>query len=90
MCSKRLRGLGIMNTRKLNEATLMKWIWRLYGDREGDLVSEVLKTKYLRRTSLANCKGTYGSQLWKGLQKVKEKFEWGAIVKVNNGKKTKF
>ena len=28
-------GLGITNTRKLNEALLMKWIWRLYKDKRG-------------------------------------------------------
>ena len=71
-------------------ALLMKWIWRLYRDREGGQVCEVLKSKYLSRSSLGNCRGTYGSQLWKGLQKVKVKFEWGDTFRVNNGKKTKF
>ena len=39
---------------------------------------------------MANWRGAHGSQFWKGLQKVKMKFEWGAVFKVNNGKKTKF
>ena len=31
-------GLGILNTRRLNEALLMKWVWRMYMGKEGDLV----------------------------------------------------
>ena len=38
-------GLGIGNTRKMNGALLIKWIWRLYEDREGDKVCELLKKK---------------------------------------------
>ena len=39
---------------------------------------------------MANCKGSVGSQFWRGVIKLKEKFFWGSVFMVNNGKKTKF
>jgi hypothetical protein len=42
-----LRGAGIINTRILNEALLLKWIWRLYNYEEGDMCCELPLRKYL-------------------------------------------
>ena len=38
MClPKDFGGLGIINTRILNDTLLLKWVWRLLRDKEGDL-----------------------------------------------------
>ena len=83
-------GLEILNTRRLNEALLMKWVWRMYLGKEGDLVYEMLQTKYLRSKSFTKCKGKNGSQFWRGVNKVKMKFSGGARFVVNSGKETLF
>ena len=72
------------------EALLMKWIWRLYKDKRGDMVCEMLKAKYLKRTNYASYQGKNGSQFWKGINKLKNKFLWGASFVIKNGKKIKF
>jgi hypothetical protein len=51
-----LRGAGIINTRVLNEALLLKWIWRLYNYEEGDMCCELPLRKYLLKKPLATCK----------------------------------
>lgn len=83
-------GLGITNTRALNEALLVKWVWRFYKEDEGDACCQLLRAKYLRNKPMLLCKGTTGSQFWRGVNKIKHLFSWGATFKVNNGKNTRF
>lgn len=66
-------GLGILNTRLMNEALLIKWIWRILSNREEDICCQLLRAKYLKRKSLQECRGKNGSQFWKGINKVKKK-----------------
>ena len=90
LSSKRFWGLGITNTRFLNEALLLKWIWRLYNGGEDDLCCQLLRAKYLRNKPLALSKGKKGSQFWTGIQKIRAKFNWGATFILGDGKSILF
>jgi hypothetical protein len=46
MLTKGLWGLGIINTRLLNEALILKWAWRLHKLEGDDLCCQLLKAKY--------------------------------------------
>ena len=83
-------GLGITNTRVLNEALLLKWVWRLYRNDEGDTCCQLLKNKYLKGKPISICKGGRSSHFWKGINKIKHLLDWGASFTVNNGKNTRF
>lgn len=90
MCPKRLRWVRNPKYQKIKRSSTHEVGLENVQDREVDLVCELLKAKYLRRSSFADSKDTMGSQFRKGIHKVKEKFEWGAIFQVNNGQNTKF
>ena len=51
-------GLGITNTRLLNEALLLKWVWRLYRNDEGDFCCQLLRNKYLKGNRSLFARGT--------------------------------
>lgn len=83
-------GLGIINTRRMNNCLLVKWIWRIVN-REDSLWCNLLYNKYLKGGgNFFESLGKGGSQFWKGLHKVKHLFKWGAIHNVESGKQTKF
>jgi hypothetical protein len=83
-------GAGIINTKTLNEALIVKWIWRLNNAGGGDTCCELLKNKYMNNKPLAACNGKGGSHFWQGVIKVKNKFKWGAKMEVHNGENTSF
>lgn len=83
-------GLGILNTRVLNEALLLKWVWRIYNAGEDDMCCAILKAKYLTSSEMANSRKGLGSQFWKGVQKVRDKFYLGMPFLVGNGEKIRF
>jgi hypothetical protein len=80
--------VGIINTRVLNEALVLKWVWRLNNADQEDICCELLRNKYLRNKNLTTCNGKGGSQIWQGLCKVKHKIKWGVRQEVNNGEDT--
>jgi len=82
-------GLGIINTRLMNECLVVKWIWKIMQEPNA-LWFKILKAKYLdsRGFFYSNSKGS--SQFWQGLHKVKHLFKWGAIYKVENGQHCRF
>jgi hypothetical protein len=45
-------GAGILNTRLLNEALLLKWAWRIYSHKEEDICCKLLENKYLSKNLL--------------------------------------
>ncbi|KAK1610962.1 hypothetical protein QYE76_034635 [Lolium multiflorum] len=57
---KVLGGLGVMNTKSMNIALMVKWIWKLYQGAEG-LWADLIRTKYLRGRDL------YAGQCWRVL-----------------------
>jgi hypothetical protein len=68
-------GLGIINTKIMNESLLVKWIWRIYQQPD-ELWYRILKAKYLGNNNFFDSKATRGSQFGKGLHSVKHLFEW--------------
>jgi hypothetical protein len=60
-------GMGVINTRRMNEALLSRWIWRIIKNRENDACVKLLRSKYLNSKpfSLSSTKG--GSQFWTGI-----------------------
>jgi hypothetical protein len=48
---KKLGGLGVLNTKSMNIALMVKWIWKLYQGAE-DLWADLIRAKYLRGRDL--------------------------------------
>jgi hypothetical protein len=87
---KELGGLGILNTRLMNLALMVKWIWKLYQNAEG-LWADLLRAKYLGDRDLFDKNvPKRGSQFWKAIQKIKWYFKLGAKHSVHDGKQTYF
>ena len=70
-------GLIIINTRHMNDALLLKWVWRIYQNSIEDICCQLLREKYLRNKSLMMCMGCVRSQFWRGVNKIKHNFNWG-------------
>jgi hypothetical protein len=87
---KEYGGLGVLNTRLMNIAFLLKWIWKLYQGAEG-LWVDILKAKYLGdRDIFAHETPQKGSQFWSALQNFKWYFKLGARHHVKNGNRIYF
>jgi hypothetical protein len=83
-------GLGIINTKFMNIALMLKWIWKIYQNEEG-LWAVLLRAKYLGDHDLFSpAVPTKGSQFWNAIQKIKWYFKMGAKHQVNNGRRTYF
>jgi hypothetical protein len=80
--------LGIINTRRMNDCLLVKWIWRIVNKKS--MGCDLLYAKYMRKKDFFSTNGRGGSQFWRGLHRVKHLFKWGAIHKVGKGDQTKF
>ena len=70
-------GVGIINTRILNDALLLKWVWKMLEDKIEDLCSQLLKAKYCKNKPFVTSKGNTGSQFWKGVPAVRYKINFG-------------
>jgi hypothetical protein len=71
---KEFGGLGILNTRRMNEALMLKWIWKIYQNAQG-LWAGLIRAKYLRDRDLFDKEvPTHGSQFWNAIQKIKWHF----------------
>lgn len=67
-------GLGIINTRLMNECLLVKWIWRIVQGSE-DMWYKIIKAKYMTGINFFKSKTKGASQFWQGLHKVKHLFQ---------------
>jgi hypothetical protein len=87
---KQFGGLGILNTKTMNIALMLKWIWKYYQNTRG-LWADLLRAKYLgERDFFSKDVPARGSQFWNSIQKLKWYFKLGARHKVHNGKWTYF
>ncbi|GJM99952.1 hypothetical protein PR202_ga17095 [Eleusine coracana subsp. coracana] len=86
---KKFGGLGIINTRIMNDCLLTKWIYKICRDCQ-DTWCKLLKAEYMPDNDFFSSKVRGTSQFWQGLHKVKHLFQWGAIYKGRNGKRTRF
>jgi hypothetical protein len=86
---KEFGGLGIINTRILNEALILKWAWRLHKLEGDDLCCQLLKAKYFPNKPFVQSNATKGSQFWIGVQAIRWKLKFGAIKQVKSGDQTR-
>jgi hypothetical protein len=83
-------GLGILNTKAINIAFMLKWTWKLYQGEEG-LWADLIRAKYLGDKDLFSPEvPTRGSQIWNAIHKVKWHFKLGARYRVRYGRRTYF
>uniref|UniRef100_A0A8I6X3U8 Reverse transcriptase domain-containing protein n=1 Tax=Hordeum vulgare subsp. vulgare TaxID=112509 RepID=A0A8I6X3U8_HORVV len=82
-------GLGILASRRMNVALMLRWVWRITrGDR--GLWLRLLEAKYLQGIPLLACSRSAGSQFWKSIQAIKEEIRAGLRFSVHNGSGTQF
>jgi hypothetical protein len=86
---KAMRGLGLLNTRKMNIALLLKWVWKLYNE-DDTIWSKIIKAKYPDASDLFTGSGHGGSHFWKSIHKIKHYFKLGAKHAVGDGRRTRF
>jgi hypothetical protein len=82
-------GLGIINTRIMNECLLVKWIWRIVKGSDS-LWYKLLQAKYMADNNFFNSKVRGTSQFWQGLHEVKHLFKRGVVYKAKKGDKIHF
>jgi hypothetical protein len=84
-------GLGITNTRIMNIALLVKWIWRLFKEAPEDtLWHRIIRAKYPGAADIFASNPQGGSSFWRSLHKIKHYFKLGARFSVGNGTKVRF
>ena len=86
---KEFGGLGIINTRILNECLLVKWIWKIIRS-SSETWCQILRAKYMPDGLFFNSKKRGSSQFWQGLHRVKHFLKWGVHYKVHSGTKVTF
>jgi exonuclease III len=82
-------GLGIVNSRLMNVALLLKWVWKLYQD-GNQLWRQLINAKYPSADDIFTASGQRGSQFWRSLHKIKHLFKLGAKHSIRNGRRTRF
>ncbi|KAE8780094.1 hypothetical protein D1007_46766 [Hordeum vulgare] len=90
MCFPKDRGgLGILASRHMNVALMLRWVWRITrGD--GGLWVRLLEAKYLQGIPLLAYSRSAGSQFWKSIHAIKEEIRADLRFSVNNGSGTQF
>ena len=58
---KDMGGIGILSSRKMNVALMLKWVWRILRE-EGGLWLQLIRVKYLQGRPLFSCDRQDGSQ----------------------------
>jgi hypothetical protein len=86
---KEFGGLGLLNTKKMNLALLLKWVWRIYQE-EDTIWAKLIRAKYQDANDIFSGTGHGGSQFWKSIHKVKHIFKVGANHLVRDGARTSF
>jgi hypothetical protein len=69
-------GMGIINTRLMNECLLVKWIWRIVQGSK-DMWYKIIKDKYMTWINFFKSKTKGSSQFWQGSHEVKHLLQWG-------------
>lgn len=86
---KEYGGLGIINTRIMNECLIVKWIWKIVAG-DNSIWCRLLWAKYCKNRDFFSSRSGGSYEFWKGLHKVKHLFQWGATYKVHKGVKVCF
>ena len=83
-------GLGIINTRVMNNCLMIKWWWKIMTLEELPPWLSILKAKYFPSSSPMFAPAAGGSQFWHQLVKVRPIFRSLVKFVVRNGKSTRF
>jgi hypothetical protein len=78
---KECGGLGLLNSKKMNIALMLKWVWKLF---------QIIRAKYPSANNIFAGSGQGGSQFWRSLHKIKHLFKLGARHLVQDGNRTLF
>jgi hypothetical protein len=80
-------GLGIINSKKMNAALTMKWIWKLLqGD--NSIWAQIISAKYVEARDIFSGMSQGGSPFWKSLHKIKHFFKLGVRHQIRDGVRT--
>ena len=82
-------GLGLVNTKTMNTALMLKWIWKLYQE-DGSIWHLIVKAKYPEANNFLASPASGGSPFWRSLHKIKVLFKLGVRHVVGNGVRTLF
>ena len=82
-------GLGLTNTKNMNIALLLKWVWKLFHN-PGSIWHKLVSAKYPEASDIFAATTHGGSQFWQSIHKVKHFFKLGARYVVRNGQRTAF
>jgi hypothetical protein len=86
---KECRRLGLLNSKKMNIALMLKWVWKLYQP-ENPIWAQIIRAKYDSANNIFAGSGQGGSQFWRSLHKIKHLFKLGAKHSVCDGNRTQF
>jgi hypothetical protein len=86
---KAFGGLGITNSRLMNVALMLKWVWKLYQPSVA-IWAKIIKAKYPTAEDIFAGTTTSRSQFWRSLHKIKHFFKLGATHVVKSGNRTSF
>jgi hypothetical protein len=82
------RGLGITNTKIMNVALMVKWIWRLSLD--SSLWHQIIRAKYPGAGDIFNSTANGGSPFWHSIHKIKDFLSLGLRFDLGNGERFRF
>lgn len=83
-------GLGVTNTKKMNVALMLKWVWRMLTEQDDKLMwLQLLKAKYGTRNFFAS-QAQGGSPFWRSLHRIKHLFGLGARFHLGDGVDIRF
>ena len=82
-------GLGLTNTKNMNIALILKWVWRLFQDDES-IWHKLVVAKYPEADNIFAATSCGGSQFWRAIHKIKHFFKLGAKYVVRSGGRTAF
>jgi hypothetical protein len=83
--------LGITNTKIMNIALLVKWVWRLFTENPEDtLWHHIIRAKYPGANDIFATSVHGGSPFWRSLHKIKGYFKLGARYSLGNGQRFRF
>jgi hypothetical protein len=67
-------GLGLLNSKKMNIALMLKWVWKLYQP-ENPIWAQIIRAKYDSANNIFAGSGQGGSQFWRSIHKIKHLFK---------------
>ena len=92
LCKPRNQGgLGIANTKLMNIALMLKWIWKLFTEQDTSSIwIKLIRAKYPEADDIFGANTQGASQFWQSLHKIKHFFKMGAKFHLGHGEPIRF